>query len=98
MLKIDTAPYAELLRQREMLEQQIAAMREAEVAGVVRHLRVLIEEFGLTQEEIFPLAKPKHEKHQGEPKYRDPVSGRTWTGRGRLPDWIKGQDRKKFEI
>jgi len=25
-----------------------------------------------------------------EPKYKDPVSGKTWAGRGRLPNWIVG--------
>ncbi|SAL81581.1 histone family protein nucleoid-structuring protein H-NS [Caballeronia arvi] len=30
------------------------------------------------------------------PKYRDPVSGATWSGRGRAPQWIVGQDRDRF--
>ncbi|WP_411829055.1 H-NS family nucleoid-associated regulatory protein [Paraburkholderia kururiensis] len=31
-------------------------------------------------------------------KYRDPVSGATWSGRGRAPRWIAGRDRDAFEI
>ncbi|WP_229202386.1 H-NS histone family protein [Pseudoduganella aquatica] len=29
-------------------------------------------------------------------KYKDPVSGATWTGRGRAPLWLNGQDKQKF--
>jgi DNA-binding protein H-NS len=33
------------------------------------------------------------------PKYRDPVSGATWSGRARPPAWIKdAKDRSKFLI
>ena len=37
------------------------------------------------------------------PKYRDPSSGQTWTGRGRMPKWMEaqiaaGKDREEFLI
>ena len=32
------------------------------------------------------------------PKYIDPVSGNTWTGRGKAPKWIDGKDRAPFLI
>ena len=32
------------------------------------------------------------------PKYRDPESGSTWSGRGKPPKWIAGQDRDNFLI
>jgi len=31
-------------------------------------------------------------------KYRDPVSGATWSGRGMAPLWTAGADREKFVI
>ena len=31
-------------------------------------------------------------------KYQDPESGKTWTGRGKPPNWILGKDRTLFEI
>ena len=35
----------------------------------------------------------------GAPKYRDPASGKTWTGRGKPPNWIVGAtDRTAFLI
>ena len=32
------------------------------------------------------------------PKYKNPATGETWTGRGKAPKWIAGKDRSKFAI
>jgi DNA-binding protein H-NS len=38
-------------------------------------------------------------KNVGVAKYRDPASGKTWTGRGKPPLWIAGvEDREPFLI
>lgn len=95
---MSTHSYKELLAQREALEQQIAAARKAEVTGAVQQIRSLIESFGLTQDDIFPASKQKRETGTVAPKYRDPVTGQTWSGRGKTPNWIKDQDRSQFEI
>lgn len=96
----DEATYAELLQQHAELEQQIAEVRQTEMAQAVLHSRLLIQKFGLTKSDIFPDEKPLRipRKKSGIPKYRDPATGRTWSGRGRQPDWIRGQDRLLFMI
>ena len=49
-------------------------------------------------------AKRSAKKPQKVPaKYRDPVSGKTWSGRGMTPVWLreyeaKGQKREKFAV
>lgn len=49
-------------------------------------------------------AKPKAAKKSTvAPKYKDPVTGATWTGRGRSPKWIveglaAGKTREDFAI
>ncbi|MEX8193630.1 H-NS histone family protein [Comamonas guangdongensis] len=95
---MSTHSYKDLLAQREALEQQIAAARKSEVAGAVQEIKGLIEAFGLTQDDVFPPAKQKRETGSVAPKYRDPATGQTWTGRGKPPAWIKDQDRSQFEI
>ena len=97
---MSTHSYKELLAQREALEQQIAAARKSEVASAVQEIKSLIEAFGLTQDDVFSTAKqkPMREKVSVAPKYRDPATGATWTGRGKAPKWIEGQDREKFAI
>lgn len=32
------------------------------------------------------------------PKYQDPRTGKTWSGRGRAPTWIEGKNRDQFLI
>lgn len=92
--------YKELLAQREALEQQIAAARQSEVADAVQKIRTMISEYGLTQEDVFPTGKQKRAGTVSTvaPKYRDPATGQTWTGRGKPPVWIRDQDRSQFEI
>jgi DNA-binding protein H-NS len=60
---------------------------------------------GMSLEALMSSAKPKQERKprttKGEkvaPKYRNPETGDTWTGRGREPSWIKGKDRQDFAL
>lgn len=32
-----------------------------------------------------------------EPKYKDPETGKTWAGRGRLPRWLIG-DKEQYKL
>jgi DNA-binding protein H-NS len=32
------------------------------------------------------------------PKFKDPATGATWTGRGKAPKWIAGKDRAGFTL
>lgn len=92
--------YKELLAQREALEQQIAAARKVEVAGAVKTAQDLVKAFDLTQDDVFSSTKQRQKREVSSvaPKYRDPATGQTWTGRGKPPNWIKDQNRSKFEI
>lgn len=51
----------------------------------------------MTHDDIFSARKSKS-ANIGVPKYRDPATGATWTGRGKPPRWIEGKDRKALEI
>ncbi|HXE22806.1 MAG TPA: H-NS histone family protein [Rhodoferax sp.] len=93
--------YKELLKQREALEQQIKDARQREIAQAVTQVRSLVAEFGLTAQDVFSSGKARksgttHAKVAA--KYRNPATGATWTGRGKPPKWIQGQDRAKFAI
>lgn len=90
--------YKDLLAQRAALEAQIEAARKSEIADAVKQIRSLIETYSLTQDDVFPSARAKGVRATVEPKYRDPATGQTWTGRGKPPTWIKDKDRSQFEI
>lgn len=88
--------YQNLLAQKAALEAQIAAAQAEAKAKAATEARALIQEHGLTAADVFPPAKTKGSV--GAPKYRDPATGATWTGRGKQPRWIEGKDRTPFQI
>ncbi len=94
--------YKELLQQREALEQAIASARKNEISNALAKVRELVAEYGLTSQDIFPVrgAKTSATKSVSKvaAKYRDPVTGQTWTGRGKAPKWIEGRERSPFVI
>ena len=90
--------YKELLAQRDALERQIQDVRQRESADAIAKVRALIEEYGLTAQDVFPPVRTATSSGKVAAKYRDPETNETWTGRGKAPKWIQYQDREKFLI
>ena len=84
----------ELLAQKATLEKQIAETQRQERADAIAKVKSLMAEYGLTAADIVgktgaaaPKAPPSGKKVA--PKFRNPDSGETWTGRGLQPNWLK---------
>lgn len=95
------ATYQELLAQKQALEAQIAAAHKAESSEAVARVRAIVAEYGLTDADVFGRGGAKAEGRKGgvvAPKYKDPATGATWSGRGKPPLWIAGKDREQFAI
>lgn len=99
------ASYKELIQQREALEQAIAAARQSEISQALTQVKALVNDFGLTADDVFGSGSKVRisktvSKPSGKvaPKFRDPVTGATWTGRGKAPKWIQDKDRAAFVI
>ena len=91
----------DLLAQREALEARITELQTAEHSEAIANVRTLIDEYGLTQEDIFPRSArktPKTSSAKVAAKYRDPASGKEWSGRGLAPKWITGRNKADFLI
>lgn len=92
------ASYRDLLAQKAKLEEQLEAARQSEIATAIQQVRQIVVEYGLTAEDLGLATKAK--KRKGfvvPPKYMDPKTGQTWSGRGRAPAWI-GKNRDRFLI
>ena len=93
----------ELIAQKEALDRQIIeAQRQAKVDGIAK-VRELMTEHGLTVADLSEGRASGKSAGKGKgqkvaPKYRDPESGKVWSGRGVAPKWIAGQDREAFLI
>lgn len=88
--------------------EAVAALKSEAVAKIKHEISVLgltaadlgfVGEFGDTGAGTVNTRAASATESTGKkvaPKYRDPVSGNTWTGRGKAPKWIDGQDRTPF--
>lgn len=85
---------SDLLAQRATIEKQIVeAQREAR-AQAIAQVRALMSEHGLTPADLGtraanPSPARKSTGAKVPPKYRDPVTGSTWSGRGLQPKWLR---------
>lgn len=102
--------YKQLLAQKEALEAELMELRSLEITDVIQQIRSLMAEYDLSIEDIRPKrgrGRPPRGSHNNRkntttkstppPKYRDPKSGKTWSGRGRAPSWL-GTNPKKYLI
>ncbi|WP_175684245.1 H-NS histone family protein [Burkholderia cenocepacia] len=97
-----SSKFGELIAQRDALNAQIEAMRAEERDAALTTIRELVELHELHDVvTIGKTSKGGKGKAKGgavAAKYRDPSSGKEWSGRGREPEWLKGQDRAAFLI
>jgi DNA-binding protein H-NS len=97
------ATLKDLLSQIESLQSQVSEVRQHEVAEAIAKVRSIIDEYQLTANDIFPSSRgPKSsaKKTGGKvaAKYRDPLSGKTWSGRGLAPKWLAGKNKEDYLI
>jgi len=87
-------------------QQQIADLqkladkaRQEEIILAKQQIREIMTTYHLTIDDLRDKAAFSR-KSAGpvKAKYRDPETGKQWTGRGREPKWMVGQDRAKFAI
>ena len=79
----------DLLVKRDAIERQIEAAKADSKASAVARVRELMATHGLTAQDLAESSsKSRTGTKKVAPKYRDPVSGATWTGRGLKPKWL----------
>jgi DNA-binding protein H-NS len=83
----------ELLEQKAALERQIIETQREERAGAIAQVKALMSQHGLTVADLGTKAPSgaRRGENAGKlpPKYRDPATGNTWSGRGLQPNWLK---------
>ncbi len=83
----------ELLDQQSALNRQITQLRLTERAKAVAQIHSILDQHGLTIADVakaIPAARRASSQvvKKVAPKYRHPVLGATWTGRGLKPKWL----------
>jgi DNA-binding protein H-NS len=93
--------YTELQAQIKKLQQQAEQVRHNEIAGVIANIHATMREYGISVDDLGGTTKSKASRKPHAPvaaKYRDPSTGKTWSGRGKEPRWLSGKDRNQFLI
>ncbi len=90
--------YKELQEQIQQLEQDAKVIRLKEIKDAVADIKNLMDQYGLSLEDIrMSSAGKKSKASQSNIQFRD-KSGNTWSGRGRMPAWIKGKNKELFRV
>jgi DNA-binding protein H-NS len=89
------AQQKELQAKTEELNKLIEGARKEERKGVIAKIKAIMAEHGLTVEDLGTSsagsATRKASSATGKkvaPKYKNPATGETWTGRGIKPKWL----------
>ncbi|WP_338641796.1 H-NS histone family protein [Burkholderia pyrrocinia] len=91
--------YRELLRQLEELKKEIDIAREREAELIAKRVVDLLVEYGIFRHDVLTQQdRNRRRRAPVRPKYFDPKSGATWSGRGRTPRWLIGKDIEQFRI
>lgn len=106
----------EINQKREQLMRELAEINmlaEAETKRArqssINEVLALMKERGLTIDDLDQRRRKAKSGEAGDqrktvaPKYRDPIGGMTWTGRGKEPIWLKnavssGRSRDEYLI
>lgn len=87
----------DLLAKKAELEKQILEVQREARASAIAQVKSLMAQHGLTLADLgtrTPAGAPKARGSSTStkkvpPKYRDPATGQTWSGRGLQPTWLR---------
>jgi len=87
--------YEEIQAKIADLQAQAERVKREEKQQAIDAARAMISSYGITAKDLGLDKAPKGKagpKPGGKipPKYRDPVSGVLWSGRGKTPRWFNG--------
>lgn len=91
--------YQQLIAQIAELQKQAEETRRAEMEQAIADIKEKIATYGLTAVDLGlnsvaegkskSLGRARRSRGAVAPKYKDPASGATWSGRGVMPKWLQ---------
>ncbi len=93
----------DLQAQIAALQSQVAEVKKTEISEAIAKVRAIVEEYDLTAADIFPARKrapatTESKRSVVAAKYKDPVTGNTWSGRGLTPKWLAGKNKADYAV
>ena len=75
-----------LIKERDDIDKQIDKVRKEERAAALKQIKALMVAYQIGEVKLNGEAKDNRTKVAA--KWKDPVTGKTWSGRGIKPKWI----------
>ena len=107
-IELSQLSFADLQGLRKRVDDRLNLLHKEESEKAINQVRQMVATYGLTAADVFGRGRGGGAALGARagvgtgakvaPKYRDPATGLTWTGRGKAPKWINGQDRDAFLI
>ena len=107
---LDRLPAHDLLRLRELVEAKRQEKLEDAKQSILEEMRGRLEGIGLSLDDVLPQRPARRTGRRTKRnhvrvypvKYRG-LNGETWTGRGRVPNWLQaleaeGRNRDEFLV
>jgi DNA-binding protein H-NS len=92
------ATYKKLQVQIAQLQKEAQEAHAREVGDAIARIQSLMSEFGITAEDLEDRPSKKGRKSPLQAGIRFRSGEKTWSGRGRPPLWLKGEDKEKYRI
>ena len=96
--------YEEIQAKIADLQAQAEIVKREEKEQAIAMARTMISAYGITAKDLGLDKAPKVKTgpkpgNKVAPKYREPLTGATWSGRGKTPKWITNPaDRAAYAI
>lgn len=93
--------YQEFQEQIAKLQSLAEEVRQADITAARKQVRDLMQKHNLSIADLTAVPKKASSTAKSgsvKAKYRDPESGKLWTGRGRAPRWLDGRNKDDFLI
>ncbi|WP_310634238.1 H-NS histone family protein [Paraburkholderia sp.] len=87
-----------LKQQLARLDERIVAAWQQEQEAAIEHIRHVMNFFNLVPNQLRVDRRGTYNTKPVRMKYHDPVTGATWSGRGRAPSWIRNKSYNDFLV
>ena len=90
------ATYKQLQDQIRQLQHEAEELRKNEISNAIAQIKMTMAEYGITLADLGYAGKKKSGTVRAPlaPKYRNPETGETWSGRGKAPRWIDPSNKE----
>lgn len=85
----------DLISQQAELAKQIDTLKKTNRKNAIEQVKNLMAQYDITVEDLSKKSSPAAGT-KVPPKWQDPVSGATWTGRGKKPAWFNEETAIKL--